>query len=74
MYPIPPSYAYLENRWCWSKAIKSFTSLQEAKDACNLEKYCGCIQDWLCDGSPYTIHEHSTFSSSTGTCAWLKCK
>ena len=73
VYLILVEYTELAGHKCGGSEIQSYTSLQEAKTACENNINCKCIDDYGCDGNKWFIKTAAAYAAS-GLCAWNKGK
>ena len=70
-YSFVAQYTHFADKYCNGEYISSYTTLQDAKEACSNNIECGCIYDVGCSNHTWTISKGSSLASSgQGSCAW----
>ena len=65
---------YIEKTYCDGEIIDVYSSLQDAKDKCRVDKDCKCIYDDHCAGKHFFTTSEEPHFTTKGSCAWSKSK
>ena len=68
-------YEFTENKQCAERYGITYSTMSEAKGACDQDSLCTMFDNYQCDGSVFqTCKGHTASSSTEGSCMWMRQK